>query len=96
MWALAEQGQAEEGLIQMRRGLDAWRATGTELLRPWFLALLAVASSEMEQTEEGLTLLAKALAVVNKSGEHFYEAELYRRKGQLTLQKEFKVQGSKF
>jgi predicted ATPase len=32
--------------------------------------------------------------VVDKSGERFYEAELYRLKGELTLQ-QFKVQGSK-
>ena len=39
----------------------------------------------MEQDEEGLTVLAEALAAVNKSGERFYEAELYRLKGELTL-----------
>ena len=27
-WALAAQGQAEEGIPQMRQGLAAWRATG--------------------------------------------------------------------
>ena len=40
----------------------------------------------MGQTEEGLTVLAEALAVVDKTGERFYEAELYRLKGELTLQ----------
>jgi predicted ATPase len=38
------------------------------------------------QAEEGLTALAEALTVVHKSGERFYEAELYRLKGELTLQ----------
>ncbi len=40
-------------------------------------------------------MLAGALATVDKTGERFYEAELYRLKGQLTLQQS-KVQGSKF
>ena len=40
----------------------------------------------MGQAEEGLTVLAEALAVVDKTGERFYEAELYRLKGELTLQ----------
>ena len=31
--------------------------------------------------EEGLTALAEALAVVDKTGERWYEAELYRLKG---------------
>jgi len=39
--------------------------------------------------------LAEALATVNKTGERVSEAELYRLKGQLTLQK-FQVSGSKF
>src|SRR5262249_36882788 len=45
------------------------------------------------QAEEGLSVLAEALAVVDKTEERFYEAELYRLKGELTLQ-QFKVQGS--
>jgi len=30
-------------------------------------------------------VLAEALVVIDKTGERFYEAELYRRKGELTL-----------
>ena len=40
----------------------------------------------MGQVEEGLTVLAKALAFVDKTGERVSEAELYRLKGELTLQ----------
>ena len=40
----------------------------------------------MGQTEEGLQVLAEALDLVQKNGERFYEAELYRLKGELTLQ----------
>jgi predicted ATPase len=39
--------------------------------------------------------VAEALAAVDQTGERFSEAELYRLKGQLTLQK-FQVAGSKF
>ena len=38
------------------------------------------------QGEEGLSVLAEALAVVDKTGERLYEAELYRLKGTITLQ----------
>ena len=51
-----------------------------------FLALLAEAYGKAGQVEEGLTALAEALAVVDKTGERYYEAELYRLKGELTLQ----------
>ena len=40
----------------------------------------------MGQLEEGLTVLTEALAVVDKTGERSYEAELYRLKGNCTLQ----------
>jgi predicted ATPase len=84
-WALAEQGQEEEGIAQMHQGLGAWRATGAELARPYFLALLAEMYGKAKQAEEGLTVLAEALAQVHKTGEHFYEAELYRLQGELLL-----------
>ncbi|HEV8714947.1 MAG TPA: hypothetical protein VGX03_19220 [Candidatus Binatia bacterium] len=85
-WALVKQGQGEEGITQMRQGLASFRATGSELQRPYLLALLAEACGKVRQTEEGLTALAEALEVVNKTEERFYEAELYRLKGTLTLQ----------
>ena len=38
------------------------------------------------QAEEGLRVIAEALAMVEKNGERWNEAELYRIKGELTLQ----------
>jgi predicted ATPase len=85
-WALAEQGQVEEGIVQIRQCLDTSRATGAKLGRSYFLALLAEAHGKVEQAEEGLSALTEALTLVDKSGERFYEAELYRLKGELVLQ----------
>jgi class 3 adenylate cyclase/predicted ATPase len=87
-WVLAEQGQREEGIAQIRQGLAAYQATGAELWQPYFLALLAEAYGKVGQTEEGLSVLAEALTMVNKNGERWWEAELYRLKGELTLQRE--------
>ncbi len=94
-WALAMQEQGEEGIAELRRGLAAFRATGAEFFRPVFLALLAEAYGKAGQEEEGLTALAEALDAVRKTEERLYEAELYRLKGELTLQ-QLKVQGSTF
>src|SRR5262249_39803246 len=92
-WALAEQGQGEEGIAQIRHGLAASQATGTELQRSHWLALLAEAYGKAGQAEAGLAALTEALAAVDKTEERFYEAELYRLKGTLTLQS--KVPGPK-
>src|SRR5262249_32465875 len=80
-WALAEQGQAEDGIQQIQQGMAAARAMGMELVRPHFLALLAEAYGKTGQVEEGLTALTEALAAVERTGERMYEAELYRLKG---------------
>jgi class 3 adenylate cyclase/predicted ATPase len=94
-WVLAEQGQREEGIAQMRQALAAFQAVGMEVARPYYLARLAEAYGKAGQVKEGLTALAEALATVDKTEERIYEAELYRLQGQLTLQK-FQVSGSKF
>ena len=91
-WALAEQGQAEEGIAQIRQGLAAG-AIGSETLWRYYLALLAEAYEKAGQIEEGLNMLADALPVRDKS--RFWEAELYRIKGELLLAQESKSQKSK-
>jgi predicted ATPase len=84
-WALAEQGQGEEGVTQVNQSLAGWRATGAALAQPHYLALLAEVYRKVEKPEEGLSALAEALAAVPKNGERWYEAELYRLKGELVL-----------
>ena len=85
LWALAEQGQGEEGIAQLRQGLAAHQATGEEIVRSHFLALLAEAYGKVGQPREGLAVLTEALAMADRTEERFYEAELYRLKGELTL-----------
>ncbi len=85
-WVLAEKKQVAEGIVQMRQGLTVFRPLGIELLRPSFLTLLAEACGKVGQAEEGLNMLAEALDTANKSGERWYEVEMYRLKGELLLQ----------
>ncbi|MBI3801040.1 MAG: hypothetical protein HY268_29210, partial [Deltaproteobacteria bacterium] len=92
-WALAEQGEVEKGIAQIRQGLAALRALGVEIGRPTYLAWLAEAYQRGERFEEGLLTLDEALEVVRNNEERWYEAELYRLKGELTLQSE--VRGPK-
>ena len=84
-WALNEQGRTEEAIEQIRQGLAALQATGTELLRPHFLALLGDALREAGKIEDGLSVLDEALETVHRTREGNYRAELYRIKGELLL-----------
>jgi adenylate cyclase len=85
-WALAERGQREEGIAQMRQGLAALQAINSQRARTYYLALLAEAYGRGNEVEEGLSVLAEALTVVDKTAERYWEAELYRLKGELLLQ----------
>jgi predicted ATPase len=84
-WALAERGQEEEGITQIRQGLTAQPARETECVRPHFLALLAEVCGKAGLAKEGLALLDEALAATERNVGRFYEAELYRLKGGLML-----------
>jgi predicted ATPase len=45
------------------------------------------AQRQAGQSTSGLTVLAEALTLVDKTGERWYEAELYRLQGELLLQR---------
>jgi pentatricopeptide repeat protein len=47
----------------------------------YWLVLLVEAYCKTGKTEEGLSMLAEALIAVEKTGERFFEAELYRLTG---------------
>jgi predicted ATPase len=85
-WTLTQQGQVEEGIEQLTQSLIAYRVTGAEVIRPYWLALLAEAHGTMGRPETGLTVLTEALALVDITGERWSEPELYRLKGELLLQ----------
>jgi len=94
-WALPERQQGMAGIAQIYEGLAAWRATGAELLRPYFLALLAEAYSKAGQANGGLNILDEALATIQITGERWWEAEIHRLRGELLLRQAVGKGGSR-
>jgi predicted ATPase len=80
-------GQEKVGIGQIQQGLTDYAATGTTLYREWYLALLAEVYGHIGHPTEGLDTLAEATTLPHH-GLRFlwWEAELYRLKGQLLLQ----------
>ena len=84
-WALAMQGQERRG---WRRCAGPWQRGG-----PWgqgrsyriFLPYWPRRCGQAGQAEEGLRLLAEALAHMDTTGERYFAAEVYRLKGELLL-----------
>ena len=84
-WALTAQHRGEEGLDQMRQGLDALQATGGAVRLPYYWALIAEVYGHVGQVAERRTLVANAFAHIAATGESWYEAELHRLTGELLL-----------
>jgi predicted ATPase len=84
-WALAMQGQGEEGMTQIRQGIAAMRATGVALNVPYFSTVLADVAAHLGHPEDGLQALAEAHILVEQHEERYWEAEVCRLRGVLLL-----------
>lgn len=83
-WAIAQNGSVE-GITQIEQGLDIFIAGGAVLARHSHLAMLAEAYAEVGQFDRALSLLADARQEIERTGECFWEAEVYRLEGDLLL-----------
>ena len=81
--ALAELGELRDGLTAYDRGFAARRATGARSRVPLFLGLRARTHQKAGRPQDALCSLVQALDWVEGTGEHLYEAELHRLKGEV-------------
>jgi predicted ATPase len=84
----AEPGAIAEGIARTREGIAAYRSAGAELILPFHLTQLAEAYGNVRRPDEGLAALGKALSIVERGGEHTWDADLYRVKGELMRMKD--------
>jgi class 3 adenylate cyclase/predicted ATPase len=82
-WVAARWGQAVGGIVQMRAGVTARKATGARLIEPLFLGLIAEGLPLDGRPEEGVVLLDEALAIAAETGDVASKAELRRLQGEL-------------
>ena len=71
-------GSIEEAISTIQLGLATKRATGEELMVPYWYGLLAEAHRRANRIADGMSLLHVALELVERTDERWYEAELYR------------------
>jgi predicted ATPase len=86
-WSNAELGDAERGIAQMKRSLEAYEATGAKLRCPYFLGLLADQLGKAGRVIEGLEAIAKAVTLAERNGERYWIAELHRINGELIIKR---------
>jgi serine/threonine protein kinase/predicted ATPase len=78
-------GAPEEALPLLRKGFDAFRASGAELTLPLQLSTLGDAYTQAGRFEDARQALSEGLAIAEKNDERCQEAELHRLTGELLL-----------
>jgi tetratricopeptide (TPR) repeat protein len=80
-WAMAEQGQSEDGLELMRNSAETWRSFWGAWCFPLDAAFAAVLSRDGHGAE-ALQILDQAVSAVEEGGGHWWDAEFYRVRGE--------------
>jgi predicted ATPase len=78
-------GRLQEALPAVLKGLDAYRATGSETMLPHYYSVLGDAYRQTGRFGEALRALDEGLALAEKNDDRSQEAELHRQKGELFL-----------
>jgi predicted ATPase len=79
--AQSASGDVAEVISSIEDGIEGWRATGSILIVPYYLALKAEALHLAHRTSEALEAIREAEAFAERSEERWWCAELYRLRG---------------
>ena len=82
-WALADEGERDSGLARLLEGLEAYRATGAELFRPYALALAAEICAKVGRVGDALAQLEEARDAIEANNIYFVKADVLRRRGEV-------------
>ncbi len=84
-WGDAIEGDLDGGTARMKHNLTEMRATGSEILNDYFLALIATPQGRQRRFDEALRTIDEAFPLIERGGQRMYEAEVHRLKGELLL-----------
>ncbi|MGH9842543.1 MAG: protein kinase domain-containing protein [Blastocatellia bacterium] len=84
-WAMTGQGKIAAGIDELRRGLDAYQATGAKAGLSLNYCELAEAYAKAAQPRAGFAALEAVRAQVEQKDERCWEAEVWRLRGELLL-----------
>jgi adenylate cyclase len=84
-WTEVTANDFHTGITRIRDNLAEYGAGGACIRVSHFLALIAAALGKSGKPGEGLREIEESLAVIERTGERVYEAEVYRVRGELLL-----------
>ena len=76
-----DESAADAAIDEIRRGIEAWLATGSRTYHTYFLGLLADALQRRGRYEEAFAPLTESLSAARSLPEGLYESELHRLLG---------------
>ncbi len=83
-WSLMGMGQLEQGEL-LKEGVTGWQKTGAAAGLTFFLSALIWSLWQAGRLDEALKNIEQMEALVKAKGERFFEAELLRLRGEVTL-----------
>jgi predicted ATPase len=78
-------GKAPDAASMITSGLSAYRSTGSTVLIPWWLSLLARAYADLGRFDDAWRCIGEAKAAAETTGERWCEAESNRVAGEMAL-----------
>jgi predicted ATPase len=81
-WVLSQTNKTSNGIEQMEQCIKGFQGTGAGSVLPYFMTAFAEAYLEKNQPEEAFKWLENAEAIAQKNSEHFFDAEIYRVRGE--------------
>ncbi|WP_299488458.1 adenylate/guanylate cyclase domain-containing protein [Acaryochloris sp. IP29b_bin.137] len=81
-WSIALQGRTQDGLQEMVEGLDLFKQTGTSVIFPQVMGMMAEVYWLSERFEEAFHTLEVGIQEAKTRNEHHMEPELYRLKAE--------------
>jgi predicted ATPase/class 3 adenylate cyclase len=82
-WVLTQRKKEKLGIKQMEDSLKAFQAIGIRSILPYFMTALAEVYLDTAQPEKSLNWLENAEKTAKINSEHFFDAEIYRLKGEV-------------
>ena len=85
-WSMARSDNASEGAIEkILQGISSWRSTGAEVFCSFWYALLGDLYLCAGMRDEAGDAISQGFAFANKNNERYFEAELFRLRGELVM-----------
>jgi tetratricopeptide (TPR) repeat protein len=95
-WSLCRLGNVTEGLALLLDGLKRWKSMGAEMAVPTFQVLVGEIYQSDGDSKKALAAVEEGLAIAAHNNDRHYDAELYRLKGELLLQRSKRDRSSNF